>query len=395
MERYSILEANMQRLEKKLTTIQNKCQKFGCSFTYNRVGEEFKTLKDEDGVEYQAKFILIEAEGKAVLNDWVFIASVEHTSKGNIINSTGCGVEVPEVYYTSDPVCEHCNSRRARKDTFIVMNQVTGEFKQVGKSCLKDFTNGMDASMVSKYYSFFDELIKAEEPSSSGWIEHHYGTKEFLAYAYECIRCFGYEKKNSFERPTCNRSLDYWCINHGFTRWMPEKVLKRLKDEMELAGFNPDSESTIKAVENALEWLSAQDESNNYMHNLKVACSLNYVSEKNLGVITSLFPTWNKELEHQKVQEAKKVADSKSEHVGVIGQRITFKMASAQCLTSWETEWGTTRLFKIVDEAGNVFTWKTSNYPDFEKAETITGTVKAHTEFRECKQTELTRCKIS
>lgn len=74
---YSILEANMERLEKKLTRIQNKCKKFGCSFTYEKVGEEFKTLKDDRGVEYQAKFILIEAEGKAVLNDWMFIASVQ------------------------------------------------------------------------------------------------------------------------------------------------------------------------------------------------------------------------------------------------------------------------------------------------------------------------------
>lgn len=73
---YSILEANMERLEKKLTRIQNKCKRFGCSFTYEKVGEEFKTLKDERGVEYKAKFILIEAEGKAVLNDWVFVASV-------------------------------------------------------------------------------------------------------------------------------------------------------------------------------------------------------------------------------------------------------------------------------------------------------------------------------
>lgn len=156
---YSILEANMERLEKKLTRIQNKCKKFGCSFTYEKVGEEFKTLKDDRGVEYQAKFILIEAEGKAVLNDWMFVASVQHTEKGNIINSTGCSIEVPERYYTSEPICEHCNSRRARKDTYIVMNQITGEFKQVGKSCLKDFTNGMDAAMISQYYSFFETTL--------------------------------------------------------------------------------------------------------------------------------------------------------------------------------------------------------------------------------------------
>lgn len=54
---YSILEANMERLEKKLTRIQNKCKRFGCSFTYEKVGEEFKTFA------YNEDF------------DWLFIAS--------------------------------------------------------------------------------------------------------------------------------------------------------------------------------------------------------------------------------------------------------------------------------------------------------------------------------
>lgn len=395
MERFAILEANMERLEKKLIAIKNKCKKFGCSFSYNKVGEEFRTLKNEKGIEYQARFILVEAEGKAVINDWMFIASVEHTEKGNIINSIGCGVEVPERYYTSEPFCEHCNSKRARKDTFIVMNQVTGEFKQVGKSCLKDFTNGMDAAMVSKYYSFFDELIKGEQPDGCGHIEAYYETKEILAYAYECIKHFGYVKINASEKSTWDRTFDYWCVNHGFTRWISDHKVYEYKQQMKNVGFNPESESTIKAVEDALVWIAEQEESNNYMHNLKIVCGSKYVSASNSGIAVSLFPTWNKDLEYQKKQEAKRNADATSKHVGEIGQRITFKIASATCLTSWETEWGITQLFKIVDYSGNVFTWKTSAYPDFEKVETITGTIKAHNEFRNCKQTELTRCKVA
>lgn len=395
MQQFAILEANMGRLEKKLTTIQNKCKKFGCFFSYNKVGEEFRTLKNEKGIEYQAKFILIEAEGKAVINDWVFVASVEHTEKGNIVNSTGCGIEVPERYYTSDSVCEHCNSNRARKDTYIVMNQVTGEFKQVGKSCLKDFTQGMDAAMVSKYYSFFDELIKGEAPDGCGYIEPYYDCKEILSYAYECIKHFGYVKNGGFEKSTLDRAFDYWCVNHGFTKWIPEDVVMEYKKQMKNINFNPESDSTIKAVENAIAWVAEQEASNNYMHNLKVVCGSEYVSAKNAGIAVSLFPTWNKDLEYQKKQEAKRNADAASEHVGEIGQRITFKIASATCLTSWETEWGTTALYKIVDYSGNVFTWKTSVFPDFDKAETITGTIKAHNEFRDCKQTELTRCKVA
>ena len=73
MERFAILEGNMERLEKKLITIQNKCEKYGCSFSYNKVGEEFRTLEDEKGNKYQARFILVEAEGKDVeetLGQW-------------------------------------------------------------------------------------------------------------------------------------------------------------------------------------------------------------------------------------------------------------------------------------------------------------------------------------
>ena len=392
---YSILEANMGRLEQKLTTIQNKCRKYGCSFSYNKIGEEFKTLVDDRGVEYQAKFILIEAEGKAVLNDWVFVASVNHTEKGNVINSTGSSVEVPARYYTTEPVCEHCNSRRARKDTYIVMNQVTGEFKQVGKSCLKDFTNGLDAAAISHYYSFFDELIKGEEPMGGCRIEQHYDLKEFLSYVSECIRCFGYVKRDGYSRATCDRAFDYWCVDHGFTRWMHKDIEVQLKHEMEIHAFNAKSDRIIQEVNTALDWIAEQEESTNYMHNLKVVCSLEYCSYGNLGIAASLFPTWNRELAYKKKEEARKTADSISEHVGEIGQRITFKIASATCLTSWETDWGITKLFKIVDETGNVFTWKTSAYPEFEKAEKITGTIKAHTEFRNCKQTELTRCKVA
>ena len=35
------------------------------------------------------------------------------------------------------------------------MNEKTKEFKQVGKSCLKDFTRGLSAESIAYYYSFF------------------------------------------------------------------------------------------------------------------------------------------------------------------------------------------------------------------------------------------------
>lgn len=399
MMQYSIFEGNMERLEKKLTRISNKCKQFGCEFSYRQLGEEFKELKDEQGNKYTARFIIVEADGKAVVNGWKFIASVEHTEKGNIINRIG-DIEVPERYYTSDAFCEHCNSKRYRKDTYIVMNETTGEFKQVGKSCLNDFTNGLSAEAVTHYISLFDELIQGEVPWG-GRGERYYKTETILRYVAETIKHFGYVRTQDSGRSTANRSFDYYCVDFG-GGWMMEQVRKELTKEMEAVGFNADSDDTVQNVADALNWVMSQEQDNNYMHNLKTACSLEYVTGRNLGILASLFPTYNRELEYQaekaereRQRAAERASEANSQHIGKVGDRITFNVHSVLCLTSWETEWGITRVYKFVDDDGNVYTWKTSTFMTEDEVKTIKGTVKEHKEYKGIKQTELTRCKVA
>ena len=392
--RYAIYEGNMERLEKKMTRIQNKCRKYGCDFTYEEVGEEYRTLKDERGNEYQARFVIIEAEGVAVVSGWKFIASVEHTEKGNLINRA-CDIEVPERYYTGRPVCEHCNSQRARKDTYIVMDEETGEFKQVGKSCLKDFTHGMSAEAVAQYTAAFEELIQGEEPYEGCSIERYIETEEWLRYVAETIRHFGYVKydSESFERSTRQRASEYYGVEHGAYRGRyDEEYRRKLEDEMRAAGFNADSDEAKAETTAALEWLAEQPEENNYMHNLKTACSLSFIKGKHFGITASIFPTYNRELEREAERRRAEKAAKTSEWVGEIGQRIEVKVAEISCVTGWETQWGYTKIYKITDEAGNIYTWKTSGWVE-DDIKTIKGTVKAHNDFRGTKQTELTRCK--
>lgn len=399
MNQYSIFEDNMERLEKKLNRIYGKCKKYGCEFSYRQVGEEFKELTDDAGNKYTAKFIIIEAEGTAQVNGWKFIASVEHTEKGNIINRIG-DIEVPERYYTSDAICEHCNSKRFRKDTYIVMNEESGDFKQVGKSCLNDFTNGLSAEAVVQYISLFDELIQGEYPMG-GRGERYYKAETILRYVSETIKHFGYVRTQDSGRSTADRSFDYYCVNE-LGGWMPEKVRQDLKKEMESVGFNADSADTVQLVSDAVAWVMVQDKDNNYMHNLKTVCSLEYVTGRNLGILASLFPTYNRELEYQaekaeqeRKRAAERASEANSQHIGNVGERIIVQVTSAICLTSWETEWGITRIYKFVDENGNVYTWKTSSFIADDEIKTVKGTVKEHKEYKGIYQTELTRCKIA
>jgi hypothetical protein len=144
-----------------------------------------------------------------------------------------------------------------------------------------------------------------------------------------------------------------------------------------------------------------QEASNDYLHNLKVACSLSHSHFGRFGLLVSLFPTYNRELEVQAKREEKQKAESKSEHQGQVGSRLVVEVESVKCVTSWDSCFNgysttTTYIWKIIDKQGNVYTWKSSNWMDEQNPpKTIKGTVKEHKVFREVKQTELTRCRIA
>jgi len=329
---------------------------------------------------------------------------VEHTENGNIFSKALTDVEIPDRYRTSKSVCEHCNSNRTRSATFIIMNTVTGEFKQVGKSCLMDFTNGLSASTAAYFVSLKHVFEEAEEaPVSCGRGESYWDTMEILTYAAETIRKFGYVKSNN-DYSTKERTMDIMMVDKGMTRWVPESVVKQVRRDMEKVNFNAKSPEAKEMVNAALAWIADQEASNDYMHNLKVASSLNYANWNRIGILISLFPTFNRELE---IQARKKEAEAKvkkeaqtSNHVGSVGDRIQINVQSVKCLTSWENTFTyyptTTYLYKIVDQEGNVFTWKTANVlNEDEPPVTIKGTVKEHSEFRGVKQTVLTRCKVA
>lgn len=406
MNQYAIFEENMERLQKKLTRISNKCSKFGCSFTFKEVGEEFREIKNEKGKIVTLRFVLVEVEGVARLNGWRFVASVDHTPNGNIINRADYGVEVPEKFYTTNTVCEHCNSNRARRNTYIVVNEETGEFKQVGKSCLADFTGGLSASNIASYYSYFNELVQGESVDCGGGYRRYYDKMEMLHFFAETIRHFGFVKKSADEdgcrpyRPTADRAYDYYTIIHNEFMGSDEGFWKQ-QQEMAAVNFNAESPEAISDTEAALAWLAEQDASGNYIHNLKTVCGMEFVSGRHFGILASLFATWKRETareDERREWEAKKTQQRKtSNYVGDIGERLTITIVSMECVTSWQTDYGITRLYKMEDTFGNVLIWKSSKWIDLEKAElsTVTGTIKDHTEFNGLKQTELTRCKVA
>jgi hypothetical protein len=149
---YNIYEDYFVDIEKKLKRIGKKCEKHGNPFVFNVVGTEIKEVVDKETKEKRYyKFIVVEVEGTAKINDYECVAVLENHEFGNVIRRINTEIEIPERFLNTDNYCEHCNSKRPRKELYIIHNVKTDEFKQVGSSCLMLYTNGLNAEYVASY----------------------------------------------------------------------------------------------------------------------------------------------------------------------------------------------------------------------------------------------------
>jgi len=392
---YKIYEENMPRLEKKLQTIANKCEKYGTPFSYKITGEEYQE-REINGQKHTLRFVLVDVEGEARVNNWRFVASLEHTEDGNIIRGLR-GVEVPKRYYSCGPKCEHCKTDRNRTDTYIVQNLNSGHFKQVGKSCLRDFTKGMSAEGVAAYVSLFDELIQGEAVTPSHHFPYYIKKDEALLYIAETVNKFGFENSDA-PYPTWRRALNYYRYDHNDFAYLYKDFVARIEREMQLAQFDIQSKSAKTKAKETSKWVESTDEASNFIHNIKTVYAMEYITPQHFSLLAAGFPAkykseqtaeWKKKYEI-KMKEIE-VRKKNSNYVSEVGKRIEINVKSNRLVSSVKTQFGLSNIYHICDVAGNCYIWKTANALP-EDTSILVGTVKEHQEYNGEKQTVLTRC---
>src|SRR3954470_6769761 len=70
-------------------------------------------------------------------NGHLFLGKIVHTEAGNLLALApeSQQAKLPPEWRTAKPTCDHCNTQRSRKDTFIIQTP-EGEIKRVGRNCL-------------------------------------------------------------------------------------------------------------------------------------------------------------------------------------------------------------------------------------------------------------------
>lgn len=390
MARYFIHETNIEKVEDRISKIEKKCKKFGCTFNYERVGEEFRNVSDILDYPNIQKFIEIEVEGVAVINNWELVAKIEHESGGCIISKIDFDAQIPQKYIFSDYcVCEHCNSNRHRKVVYILRNTQTGESKQVGSSCLKNFTGALDAENAARYFSMFDELVENDGLYIAGSASPYYNIKDYLRYCVECVDKFGWCNSSS-EYPTANRAWDYFTYKE-FGRSVIRKA-SELEDEMKTVNFDASEEHHGAKVDSIIEFVNNMEDDSSYVISIKSLANSYYFNSKFKGFVASMVICYNKEVERKEAAQ-----NNPSKFVGNIGDKLEAEFNKFEVVASWEGQYGSTWVYKFVTTDGNILIWKSSKWISSNKTKKghVKFTVKDHTEFRGIHQTEVTRCRIS
>jgi hypothetical protein len=389
---YKIHESNMETLEKLIDKMNKKAVKLSQSKIVSRtINEEYVEITSEDGEKSFSKYFNVEIEAETIkVSGYEFIATLNHTYEGgNIINTIKSYTEeLPERFRTSSGECQHCNTNRKRKETIVLKNIISGEFIQIGRNCCKDFF-GYDihneAQWLNSIKSIEEEISKIEKAPASDRYAKHVDLKHLIMMVFELVKRHGYINKAKSEEfgisTTCN-----WAVK------LLMNPVDKYTTEEELAILDCYRENSQNADE-ALSWIRNHDKVNpsDYMNNLIVMCSGEYVGYRETGFAGSLVATYHNWL-HREEEKKAKAEKKPSEYVGEVGQRLEFT-ATVKNQFCFDNQFGVTYITLLETPEGNVLKWSGNGHGmDKNLTYTFKGTIKEHSEYKEIKQTVLTRC---
>jgi hypothetical protein len=406
---FEVPEARWEIAKSKLEKIQKRATKCGCPpITWEVVEEEDRpiektnSLGETEIVGYN-RWLFIALEGETPkLNGWVFAAKLTHTEAGNIIAMTpGLELEAPVKYRKTGPACDHCGHDRRRNDTYLVFNEETQEWKQVGSTCIKDFT-GVDPRVVLAMYEYFIDCIGCldddwDYEGGGGYAELRYEPLKVLVAATTLIRRDGWAPSSYQESSTKAGVQDMLAPAKG-------KAWARQVDFWQTEVSDGDRAKADETHEWVLTSEEREDELSQYHHNLLIACS-GTVGYKEMGLVCSAVVAFNRfkeiETERKKFQSINDDA-RKAGYFGELKKRVNLEVTVVG-LRSWESEWGTTHFYRMVDDEGHLFVWFGSkSLSDEDRREIDPGdririrtTIKKHDMYKEVPQTVVTRTQLT
>ena len=418
---YMIPEENIENLEKKFNAAARKIRKINPELEPTMTKSNHTivlvhkielrpcdcrseaTVKE---VPYEARRVELKIPDEAVFaeNNWAFGGSVEPSGvEGkNFVNVNLSGKDlgfiVPSKYFTANScTCDYCKTNRKRNKTYLVVNRETGEWKQLGKECLKLFVTGIDVDAIATFESFIKEAEDAANPGDEFFYNRRFKfvkVADALALACAVYRERGYlATRDSVGNPNdfCNKNIvqrklaqQYGC-NSDFLN-----IANSTRDKIDTIIFKADINAATDAIGDVEQLPDDQ-----YYNNLKVIVANEYIPLNKLGLLVSIPKAIERYKEEKKRQEERERLAAESNYLGSVGEKISVNFVSGREVACCETQFGLLHIYEFKDANGNAVVWKSCSSKDIPESGVVAGTVKAHEEYNGIKQTVILRAKIT
>ena len=309
--------------------------------------------------------------------------------------------------------CDKCHKKIGR-NKYLVFSKVGKEVETrddlvvLGTSCAKDYFPFSVESYFGFLESAFEELGSYDEFSGSfGGCSSHYHT---LSAIYDAtLACTDNLKVYAKEGETKGNVLG-WLNNLKMDKYtyyrdvylMPsnpipfEDVISWVKDILDKSTEELRSDFEINA--RSVFFKTLDDGTREMRHE---------IHEKYMGI--AVYAMFSAKQNHDKMvakkiaEEKRTIENAKFEYYGNVGDKFEREMTFEK-MFGFETMYGYQYIILFHDDENHVFVWKTANgnlgknfnWAEYEVGQKylIKGTVKSHDEYKNVKQTVITRCKV-
>jgi hypothetical protein len=386
---YPVLVSALGALSARIEKLNRRALKMGVDeIKLVEVGP--REMRDnKDGATY-TQWTTVELDGRAPkFAGWTFVAALQHTDEGNVLRTLpSFGGELPARFRDVSNLCEHCNLDRNRKDTYVLLHD-DGTFKQVGRTCLKDFLGHVDPHALAAHAAWLLDVEDSmgEFGESFGGGAKHFGRDQFLAFVAEVVLRHGWVSRGE-ARDSMNKTATADDALVGMFPTPTTPVEQRFTPSEKAVDM---AAKVVPCVEAAL---AGKAELSDYEWNLKVALASEFTTYRTAGIVASAVSFYVREQE--RLAAAGRLAGSR--HVGVIGDRVTTNVEVVG-VRAVETFYGTCFLVKMIDADCNVLATFASKFPKWADGRDVgigdklrvKGTISKHSMYGGTYETQLKR----
>ena len=358
---FSILipSERLNELNARIATLNKKAAKYSIPPIKCVLGTEIVTeINDE---KFLKTPVTVTFEPIVVAGGWTFSASIEHEvidgKFKNLVSGYNLSKEDEVKYRECSSDCEHCKTKRQRNLTYICKS-ATGETRQVGSSCLKDYLGvSVEAAVMSlNILSELSQLDDEEEGFGHGGSCRLDYLKDVVAMTLAVVSKHGWMSQAKAEMTMKDVTTKDLVGKYLHPTPFDKERLYPTQEQSELA------ESIISRWESTLKikFDTANDELDTFQYKVALAVALGYVKPKVFSIIVA---ATNRE--SGIIQKEKTPNTEKDEFIPNCVQKDKVVLDLTMCrITKIPSDYGTTSIMSFKDIEGRKVVWFASSEVD-------------------------------